>query len=159
MAEMDPRTIDHPVTEALGEALLLQKDIQTSIDAINIWHDYYAEKPDRTSIDKIIELSLFRDAVVQFIGCFDKSNKYRLDETEIYGADPNGLPYFQWMNNIRNAYAAHKHGAQRQALIGVMRDPVTGTEGVVGMALIYEGPPKAAHAGPHSFHDAGTSEH
>lgn len=126
------RRLDHPATDAMGELLLLQYDIRCSIDAIGLWYHKYAGKTNPPREEEVIGNALFRDAVVQFIGCFDKKGlrAHSLDEKKIYGPHDGTLDYFHWLFEMRNAYAAHKYGAYRQCSVGVFIDPKTGTHGV-----------------------------
>jgi hypothetical protein len=101
----------------LAELLLLQHDVQASIAAMEIWGAKYAEK-ELSGEDTIIAAALFRDAIVQFMGCFDTSAQFKLRQDVVYAGVDGGPEYFQWLKDIRDAYAAHKFGRLRQAVVG-----------------------------------------
>jgi hypothetical protein len=133
----------HKRSAELAEYMLLLLDLQSSMAAIKIWHEKYADDP-KSQENQIVSTSLFRDAIVQFVGCFDKSAKFRLKPEEIYRDDDGALSYFQWLNDVRNAYAAHKFGALRQMVVGVFVDPQKGVVGTGHLGGIYAGPVKEA---------------
>lgn len=142
------RRLNHPETEALEEAYLIQHDIRGCIDAIQIWYCDYASIPDPDRKQNAIGGALFRDAIVQFISCFDNSNKkYRLDESELYGDDPAKMAGFKWMLDVRNAYAAHRHGAFRQCCILAFRDIEKDLSGLGPLVNFYRWPEPSGYAG------------
>lgn len=134
---------DDQLSIEIAECMLLLQDLQSSMDAIRIWHARYAGE-ESSSEDRIIGMSLFRDAVVQFVGCFDKSAKFSLKPEDVYRKENGGRNYFQWLQDIRDAYAAHKFGALRQMVVGVLVDPDKGVIGVGNIGGIYTGPIKTA---------------
>jgi hypothetical protein len=118
------RKLNTPLAHEVAEHVLLQEDMKSSLDAMRLWSEKYAERLPGTE-EGIIGKSLFRDAIIQFVGCFDKSAKYPLSPDDVYGPT-NNLPLFEWFKNMRDAYAAHKFGAQRQCIAGVMQHPQHG---------------------------------
>jgi hypothetical protein len=140
MDKMPLKQLDTPAAKELAETILLQLDINSSISAMQIWTSKNTPNEEQSADDATICESLFRDAIIQFVGCFDKSAKYPLIRDEIYGAANGGDSYFQWLQDIRDAYAAHKFGALRQCIVGVLIDPVTGMIGQGHLSSIYQGP-------------------
>ena len=128
--------LNSPETKELAELLLFQHDVQTSIESLRLWttkQPAFASSPD----DNIIAAALFRDSVVQFIGCFDASAPFKLSSDIIYAGHDGAREYFQWLKDIRDAYAAHKFGRERQCVVGIVQMP---TGRVVGhMTSIYQG--------------------
>jgi hypothetical protein len=57
-----------------------------------------------------------------FVGCFDKRAKVRLLPSDIYSTGDGSLEYFNYLQNLRDSYAAHKFGALRQCSIVVKVD-------------------------------------
>jgi hypothetical protein len=112
------KALNTPLAKEYAENLLLQADMRRSLDAMECWERRFAGASDLE--DRLIGASLFRDAIVQFVGCFDKSAQFPLSAEAIYGADPSGLASFQWFKDTRDAYAGHKFGAQRQCVVGVV---------------------------------------
>ena len=112
------KALDTPLANEYAENLILQQDMRTSLEAMKLWHEKYASTTELES--RVIGKSLFRDAIVQFIGCFDKTAQYPLSAEAIYGHDPNGMSSFQWLKDVRDAYAGHKFGAWRQCVVGII---------------------------------------
>jgi hypothetical protein len=137
METSELKRLDTPLAKKLAETLVLQRDMQRSLDAIELWHAKYAEKEPGTE-DAIIGQSLFRDAIILFVGCFDKSAEFPLSANDIYGHHPKGLSSFEWFQNMRDGYAAHKFGAQRQCVVGVIQSP-TGEIGIGQLFAAYRG--------------------
>jgi hypothetical protein len=111
------RALDTPLARQYAENLLLQRDMRDSLAAMELWERRFASSEDPE--DKLVAGSLFRDAITQFVGCFDKSAEFPVSAKEIYGHHPDGLTSFQWFKDMRDAYSSHKFGAQRQCIVGV----------------------------------------
>ena len=91
--------------------------------------------------DVELAVSLFRDAVVTLISCFEKTNAVSLDAQALYGRYEGGLEYFQWLTAIRDTWVAHRHGASRQTSAAVMVDEKSGEFlGVGHMIMAYSRP-------------------
>jgi hypothetical protein len=133
------KALETPLAKEYAENLLLQSDMRESLAAMECWERRFAESSDPE--DNLIGASLFRDAVIQFVGCFDKTAQFPLSAQDIYGRDPDGLPSFQWFKNTRDAYAAHKFGAQRQCVVGVVLKD--GERGIGHLFAKYRGQNKA----------------
>lgn len=119
--EVSGRRLNHPEMDLIEEAYLIQNDLRGCIDTMQIWYHEYANLPNPDRKQIAIGGALFRDAIVQFIACFDKGAPYYLDEAELYGSDPAKMEGFKWMHNIRTAYAAHRYGAFRQCCVLAFR--------------------------------------
>jgi hypothetical protein len=131
------RALETPLAQELAEMLLLQVDMKHSLSAMTLWKEKYASSNDEEA--RIIATSLFRDAITQFVGCFDTTAKFRLSAEEIYGHDPNGLSSFQWFKDVRDAYTSHKFGAFRQCVVGVALKAATEEVGIGQLQAIYRG--------------------
>jgi hypothetical protein len=112
------REIDSPLAKELGEIQLITQDIETAFRAIDLWRKKYAPKTAMTPKERTVCLALFRDAVVQFVGCFDKNSKYSLRKESVYTTDDQ-IAYFDWLQDLRDSYAAHQFGPYRQCVVGV----------------------------------------
>jgi hypothetical protein len=140
--------LDTPLAREFAELLIRQMDIYSSINTMKLWYEKYASETQSSDSSKwdseptIIMVSLFRDALIQFIGCFGKDRRVSLNAEEVYGQDPNGLSSFQWHKDMRDAYAAHNFGAQRQCSVGVFIDPTTGAIRIASQLAFYQGPLK-----------------
>lgn len=135
------RQLDTLQAQELAELYIFQHDMHMAIITLELWHEKYAEKNSRTE-EGLIGQSLFRDAIIQFVGCFDKSARFALSANDIYGRYPNGLASFQWFQDTRDAYAAHKFGAQRQCVVGIVYGPPMAT-GIGKLMAAYKGQKKA----------------
>ena len=86
---------------------------------MRLYFDKYIDAHVGTD-DFTIRLSLFRDAVVQFSGCFSKKDKLKLNPEEVYAKHKNWEPWAQWFHDIRDAYAAHNFGPSRLHSVGAV---------------------------------------
>ena len=131
-----------PLAKELAEYWLLENDLFSAHDTLAIWFDKYSirEVSELTKEEKLISQSLFRDAIIMFVGCFDNSAPLKLSPEDIYGSIENGVAFFEYLKDIRNSYAAHKFGPYRQCVVGVTIDETTGLAGEVGKSSrIYRG--------------------
>jgi hypothetical protein len=135
------QTAGDALAKELAENYVLQHDMHTSLATIKLWFEKYAEKSRQTE-EGIIGQSLFRDAIIQFVGCFDKTAPFPLSPDKIYGHDPSGIKSFEWFKDTRDAYAAHKFGAQRQCVVGVVLTP-QGEIGIGHLQVAYKGQNKS----------------
>jgi hypothetical protein len=139
VADAPLKALNTAVAKEYAENLILQDDMRTSLETMKLWHEKYASATEPE--DRTIAASLFRDAIVQFVGCFDKSSQFPLLAEAIYGHDPYGMSSFQWFKDVRDAYAGHKFGAWRQCVVGVIeRDD--GQRGVGHILAIFRGQQK-----------------
>lgn len=129
------KKLDIPKARELAETMLFLEDARHSFQALNLWFSRYTGDKRRSDDDQIISDSLVRDAIIQIIGCFDKSAEHHLDPNEVFSAIEGGVEYFNWLKGIRDAYAAHKFGSLRQCIVGVFLDPESKPMGVgeIGM--------------------------
>ena len=95
----------------------------------------------RTLRDTEVAASLFRDAVVSFMACFDKSNAISLDPEALYRPYEGGVQYFQWLSAIRDTWIAHRHGASRQTSAAIVVDQNSGDYlGLGSLLMAYSRP-------------------
>lgn len=147
VADAPLKALDTALAKEYAENLILQQDMRTSLEVMKLWHEKYASATEPEA--RVIGKSLFRDAIVQFVGCFDKTAQYPLSVEAIYGHDPNGLSSFQWFKDVRDAYAGHKFGAWRQCFVGVIeRD---GQRGVGHLFAAFRGQQKEDGDQPRGF--------
>jgi hypothetical protein len=133
------KALETPLAKQYAENLLLQKDMKDSLAAMEVWQRRFASSADPE--ERLIGASLFRDAIVQFVGCFDKTAVFPLSAEAIYGHDPNGMTSFQWFKDTRDAFAGHKFGAQRQCKVGVVLN-TEGEKGIGHLLANYRGQQK-----------------
>ena len=98
-----------------AEWVLLVSDLQRCLELVDLWRNLRSGE-NLTAADTRVCESLFRDAVVSFVSCFDKdSGHVHLDEQVLYGSIDGALAAFQWFNIVRNHSIAHRHGPHRMA--------------------------------------------
>lgn len=133
--------LDTPLAKELAEMLLVGQDLQFSIHAMEVWSKEFSDSEKfKSREEEVIRFSLFRDSVVQFVGCFDKSAPFYLKWDEIYQEGDGGHTFFKWMKDVRDAYAAHRFGALRQAAVGATYDAQTDARGIGHFTFVYSGP-------------------
>jgi len=141
------KEITTPIAKELAEYLLLQHDIKSSFDTIKLWYEKYAgRKATLTAEERLIALSLFRNSIIMFVGCFDKSAPLYLKESDIYKTEDGGIIFFNWLKDIRDSYAAHKFGPLRQCVVGVIPNEDGVVIGWGHHVQIYAGPAPVADA-------------
>jgi len=134
-----------PIAKELTEYILLQHDIKASHASLTVWFKRFCGPSDeKEPDDAVIGASVFRDSIIMFMGCFDRSAPLFLDEAEVYKTTLGGAEYFQWLRDMRDAYAAHKFGALRQCAVGVLLDGNGDVLGIGQFSSIYLGPAKEA---------------
>jgi hypothetical protein len=133
-----------PEAKELAEMLLLRQDLASSFQAMQLWHKRYWQKENGTPEDTLIATCLFRDAILQFIGCFDSTAQYKLSVQDVYKSTQGATEYFKWLKDIRDAYIAHKFGPHRQCIVGVFSDSNGTVIGNGHFVSVYLGPQEGA---------------
>lgn len=116
------KQLGSPIEEKLAEMYLLLEETKQSMAAIKLWFQKYVPETGThpSEEDTLICNALLRDTIIQFVGCFDKTTVYALDEKEVFQHIEGGAEYIQWLKDIRDSYAAHKFGPLRQCVAGIM---------------------------------------
>ena len=79
-----------------AEWALLVIDLQRCLELVDLWNQLLSLQ-ERTRRDTRLAESLFRDAVVSFVSCFDKDKGHvYLDEQSLYDSIDGALAAFQW---------------------------------------------------------------
>jgi hypothetical protein len=125
------RLLSTPQAKDLGELRLLADDLGHGVHALRILVEVYVER-EFTPAERVIRLSLYRDALVQFVACFDGSTPLFLKVSEVYAGDPNAQSYFDSLKALRDTFAAYRHGPSRQCAVGV----VASAQGPLGTGYI-----------------------
>ena len=109
-----------------AEWVLLVSDLQRCLELVYLWRQLLSSD-EKTPRDTRLAESLFRDAVVSFVSCFDKDKGHvYLDAQSLYGSMEGALAAFQWFYNVRNQSIAHRYGPHRLAHTMVIIDDDTG---------------------------------
>lgn len=129
------RRLDTLEAREYAEWCLLVLDLKRCLRVARLWKDI-----DKDG-DTEVAVSLFRDAVVSFIACFDKNNAVSLDPQALYGRYGGGVEYFRWLCTIRDTWIAHRYGASRQTSAAIIVDQKSGGFlGVGNMLMAYSRP-------------------
>ena len=138
------RTLKTPEATQFSEWVLLVTDLEYALRRAELWWKLAREE---TSDQEIIETatSVFKDAVVSFIACFDQQAPVFLDEQAVYTEMLGGVDYFHWLRDLRNTWIAHRNGPQRQCVVTVVVDESSGElTGVGSLQHSYLGPREEA---------------
>ncbi|RYZ14151.1 MAG: hypothetical protein EON61_04695 [Alphaproteobacteria bacterium] len=139
--ELQPKVFDSEIGHQLTEYLLIHADLTRSLASLTLWAKKYSTR-DVDAESSTIVASLFRDGITQFVSCFDgPSNSVPLVVEEVYPNTEGIAPYFVWLRALRNRFTAHRFGAARQCVVGVVIHPENGE-------LIALTPSYARYSGP-----------
>ena len=119
------RTLNTREARRYSEWMLLVRDLEYSLRRAEMWKDM-AQSDAGDGGDIEIGVSLFRDAVVSLVACFDDTLPVYLVPASVYGETPGGAEYFQWLKNLRHTWIGHRGGPQRQCRVAVLLDEKTG---------------------------------
>ena len=133
------RLLDTPNGRLYAEWSLLLTDLKECLKIAELWKSISQARESES--DLVVAASLFRDAVVRFMACFDKGMPVRLDANKLY-APPHtegGEEFVRWLSSLRDTWIAHRHGVSRQSHATVTVDEATGEligVGVLIMSLV-----------------------
>lgn len=133
------RLLGTPEAKELAELHLLRHDLDHCVKAFRLLVELYGER-EFTEAENLTRLALYRDALVQFIACFDGSAPLFLKVPDVYPGDDNAQSYFNSLKDVRDSYAAHRHGPSRQCAIGVIAGP-SGPLGTGNLMMVRHVPP------------------
>ncbi len=139
------RTVNTYTARLYSEWTLLVQDLEYALSRVRLWKDMTAvESPGEPHVR--VSVSVFRDAVISFVSCFDKQLHVHLDSTVIFGELDGALEYFGWLENMRNTWVAHRSGPYRLCVAAILIDEKTGElQGLGHLSHSYQGPkPEAA---------------
>jgi hypothetical protein len=122
-------------TKEMEEMLVIQSELAGCIRAMEIWTESYASPREVVDDQSIIGACLFRDSIVQFVGCFSDTERYKLRRKAIYTNHAGADDFFKWLQSLRDCYAAHSFGAWRQAVVGILVDGTTSKVLGIGWAV------------------------
>lgn len=124
-------SLESKAADALGETLLLVTDIESSAKRLRFFIDLLSSVSETTSGE--IAGALFRDAVVQFVECFDFRSQ---NETELinthkfclrtYGLSDEERALMDTLKVMRDGWISHRSGPFRQFTVGVAFHPKNG---------------------------------
>ena len=139
------RTVNTPAAKLYSEWTLLVHDLEYALSRAHLWKETVkaeslGESPARVAV------SLFRDAVISFVSCFDKQVPVHLDPAVAFGTLEGASEYFDWLRDMRNTWVAHRGGPLRLCVAAIVIDEQTGdVQGLGHLSHLYLGPkPNAA---------------
>ena len=129
------RRLETSEAREYAEWCLLVHDLERCLHVANLWKDI-----DKDG-DREVAISLFRDAVISFVACFDKNNTIRLDPQSLYSPWEGGNQYFRWLSALRDSWIAHRYGASRQTSAAIVVDKNSGDFlGIGNLMMTYTRP-------------------
>lgn len=111
------KALSGPQAEQLEDLLVLSMDLKLAVRAMALHFDRFnigATFIDPDDDGHIISMSLFRDAIILFTGCFSTSDKTKLRPEAVYGHLTDWEKLFRYFHDMRDAFVAHNFGAARQ---------------------------------------------
>ena len=139
------RSLTTPDARTYSEWVLLVMDLQYSLRRAELWSNMTKSGAGDADNFEEIRASLFRDAVVSLVACFDNTLCVHLDPTSVYGETPGGPEYFRWLETLRHTWIGHRGGSLRQCVAAVVIDESTGDlQGTSLLCRMYLGPPAEA---------------
>ena len=141
----DARTVNTPAARRYSEWTLLVHDLEYALTRARLWKEA-ATAPSPGESPAGVAASLFRDAVISFVSCFDKANPVHLDPAVAFGTLDGAVEFFEWLHDMRNSWVAHRSGPLRLCVPAILIDEHTGdVQGLGHLSHRYLGPkPEAA---------------
>ena len=139
------RTVNSPTARLYSEWTLLVHDLEYTLSRARLWKEMATADPLSDPAAEVT-VSLFRDAVISFVSCFDKQLFVYLNPAVALGTLDGGLEYFGWLRDMRNTWVAHRSGPHRLCVTAILIDEKSGNiQGLGHLSHLYLGPkPEAA---------------
>lgn len=113
-----------PEALELGEMRLIEEDLKSAILSLSTLHAQYP-KTGGPPVDAPFCTALYRNAVIQFVACFD--HKKGLKTEEVYAGVAGAPAYMKQLRAVRDTFIGHTFGPMRQfsvaAVPGTLRRP------------------------------------
>ena len=140
---MRARTINTHTAKEFAEWTLLTRDLEYALRRATLWRDLgYTEATGDDNID--ISSSLYRDAVITFVSCFDNKISPFIDPTIVYAVTSGGVEYIRWLTDLRHTWIAHRSGPNRQCVAAIVIDDTGDFRGLGTLSHLYMGPTRDA---------------
>lgn len=136
-----PDALTFPAALLLAELNLTRYDCAAAKDMLSLlYRRQLAEAAGTaTSDDAIMNGSLFRDGIVQFVACFGAAVKGKLPADDVYAQVSGGPAYLQWLQDLRDTYAAHSFGPQRQSIVSTLPERAPDEDVIHFGIMAYQG--------------------
>ena len=134
------RTVNTPAAKSYSEWTLLVHDLEYALSRVRLWKatanaESLGESPAGVAV------SLFRDAIISFVSCFDKQIPVHLDAAAVFRTLDGATEFFHWLHDMRNTWVAHRSGPLRLCVAAIVIDDHTGDVQAVGhLSHLYLGP-------------------
>ena len=134
------RSLNTREAREFSEWVLLVNDLEYALRRAHLWRDI-VKSETKNEHDSEVCVSLFRDAVISLVACFDNTLSVHLDPRNVYNTIPGGFEYFQWLKDLRHSWVAHRSGPSRQCVAAILVDEQTGDfRGFGHLCHLYLGP-------------------
>ena len=125
------RTVNTPAARSYAEWTLLVQDLGYALSRARLWKEA-ALAASRDESRAGVAVSLFRDAVISFVSCFDRQTPVHLDPAVAFGSLNGAVELFEWLRDMRNSWVAHRSGPLRLCVPAIVIDEQTGDVQGVG---------------------------
>lgn len=127
-----------------SELQIISRCIEEASLALKMYFVRFQHGLPENEEEAAIRRALFRDGLIQIMACFstnpNKRDRY-LIPSEAFDGQQGWEPFYKWMLDLRDGYAAHNFGAQRLADSIVFLDSDTGQVAGVGIITVgFDGP-------------------
>ena len=137
---VNARTTNTPTAREFSEWTLLAGDLEYALRRAILWNEL-ANTEAKSDNNVEILVSVFRDAAITFVSCFDNTLSASLDPKVVYTTTSGGVEYFEWLKDLRNTWVAHRSGPNRQCVAAIIVDEDTGEfRGLGQLSHLYMGP-------------------
>ena len=134
------RTVNTPAARSYAEWTLLVQDLGYALSRARLWKEA-ALAASRDESRAGVAVSLFRDAVISFVSCFDRQTPVHLHPAVAFGSLDGAVEFFEWLRDMRNSWVAHRSGSLRLCVPAIVIDEQTGdVQGVGHLSHHYLGP-------------------
>ena len=114
----DARAVTTPEARSLSEWYLIRRVLKVSESNLRALLQM-PNAPQLSSVERTVAEALFRDAIIQLIGCFGEDKNHKLEKKSVYSSHPGGLTSINYLQDLRDSFLAHNFGPQRQSFIFV----------------------------------------
>ncbi len=111
-----------PEARSLEDLCVLRTDLEISLKAMTLYFDKFHQTGatfDPRIDEHVISMSLYRDAIILYTGCFSKTDESKLKPEAVYDHISDWEKLCNVFLDLRDSFIAHNFGAHRQHDVGV----------------------------------------
>lgn len=127
------KVINTKNSEKAAEYKIIATNLTTAADILRVAKSLHKSTDDYETI----KMSLIKDAILQFLSCFENKGPVNLCKTALYSSNPEQV-LFSDLKALRDTWIAHKDGPLRLCEIITIIDPTTGD--IVEVGSIHTSP-------------------